>query len=357
MNKLLKIVSFKNSVAFVFLFAIFFNFLFFFILKHEKEDTIGNKAKAPFPKYDSIGIKGFMKNFDNHFIDYFPFKYNYISFSNLLRAKVFYSLNSSNSVITGRNNWLFYNACIFDSVGMNEYVGYNKWDNKQLNKVICNLNAIDNWCKKNNIKFELIICPNKQSIYSEYLPKCYMKKENNRYDQLMESLPNLINLKKIFLNYKKESKQLLYYETDTHWNLFGAYLATKELFKKLKPSFPKINNFNQISIHDSIVFHGFDLANMLAVKNFYYDIYTDIRFLQKNDNKIPHLVIVHDSYLGYMEPSLNQLFTKITPRDLYSNGIPSPEYLINNKTDVFVIELVERYKELLTWDIHPDYYK
>jgi hypothetical protein len=357
MNKILKIVSFKNSVAFVFLFVIFFNFLFFLILKQQKEDTIENQTKVSFPKYDSTGIKGFMKNFDEYFEDHLPYKYNYISFSNLLKAKVFYSLNSSNSVITGQHNWLFYNACVFDDIGMNEYTGYNNWDTKQLNKVIKNITAINNWCQKNNIKFELIICPNKHSIYSEYLPKCYTKKDKNRYDQLMESLPDLINLKEVFLNYKKKSKQLLYYKTDSHWNLFGGYLATNELFKKLKPGFPKLNNSNQISINDSLVYHGFDLANMLAIKNCYHDIYTDIHFSQNNDNKIPHLIIVHDSYLGFMGPSLNQLFTKITTRDLYSDGIPPPEYLITNKADVFVIELVERYKELLTGEIHPDYYR
>jgi hypothetical protein len=41
---------------------------------------------------------------------------------------------------------------------------------------------------------------------------------------------------------------------------------------------------------------------------------------------------------------------------LYTDGIPSPSYLLENKPDVFIIELVERYKEILTNDIHADFY-
>lgn len=351
------LLNFKNGISFIFLLFISLNFIFFIILKQESLDVHSNKTKTPFPKYDSTGIESLMVGFENHFSDYLPFKNDYVEVSNLFKVKL-RALNSSNNVIVGDDGWLFYNSCLFDSLGFNEYCGLQKWNINQLNKIAKNIAAIKNWCKKNNIKFELVICPNKQSIYSEYLPKCYKKTDKNRYDQLMQIAPDLINLKAIFLDQKNRSIYNLYYKTDTHWNLFGAYLATKELYNKYKPFYTNLTDISKVSFNDSVIHNGLDLANMLILNKYYTDTYIDIEFeKQINTNKIPNLLIVHDSFLSSMLPSLNQLFSNITTRHLYTEGIPSPEYLLEHKPDVFIIEYVERYKECLTWDIHPDFFK
>ncbi len=351
------ILNFKNGISFIFLLVIILNFILFLVLKQDAIDIHSNKTKTPFPKYDSTGIEGWMLGFEKHFSDYLPFKNNYITVSNLLKVKT-KALNSSHNVVVGDDGWLFYNACVYDSLGLNEYCGFKKWNGNQVDKVVENISAIRNWCQKNNIKFELIICPNKQSIYSEKLPKCYYKTEDNRYDQLMNSDTTLINLKAIFFKHRKQSQQSLYYKTDTHWNFYGAYLASKELYQKLKPFYPELYDINKVSLQDSVIQNGLDLANMLVLNNYYKDVYTNLIFEnQENAKKIPHLLIVHDSFLGSMEPSLNQLFSTITTRHLFENGIPSPQYLLEHKPDVFIIEYVERYKECLTWGIHPDYFK
>ena len=356
MKKLAYIFHYKNSLIVVYIIFVVFNFVFFLSLKQEREDTIANKNNISFPLYDSAGIDKYMENINKYYVDYFPFKYNYISLSNTLKTKVFDNLNSSSNVIVGKDGWIFYNACVFDSLGMNEYVGYKKWNKEQLSKVARNVRTIERWCNAHQIKFELIICPNKQSIYEDYLPACYKKKSENRYDQLISILPNTINIKKMFLNFRKKSNFPLYYKTDTHWNLFGAYLVCNELNQKFKRKFP-LKNFNQISLKTYQVNRGFDLANMLALKDDYTDYMDSLVFIKPAIYKIPHLVIVHDSYLSAMEPSLNYMFSKITQRNLYEDGIPSPEFLINCKADVFVIELVERYKEFLTKDIPSDFYE
>ena len=350
------ILHFENLLVIVYITFTIFNFLFFIFLKQDSEDTISNRTKTPFPTYDTSGVDGFMRNIDKHYVDYFPFKYQYISFSNTLKAKLFNNLNASNSVVVGKQGWLFYNACVFDLVGMNEYTGHKPWTKEEVSRITEHIKTIENWCKRHQIKFEVIICPNKQSVYSEYLPAHYTKAADNRYDQLMEANPELMNIKKMFYDYRKKSKQQLYYKTDTHWNLFGAYLVCNELNNRWKTQFP-LENFNQIAVHDSLVNNGFDLANMLALKDSYSDIMTSLEFQKPASFKIPHLVVVNDSYLGSMEPSLNYMFEKITQRHLFQDGIPSPEVLLKSKTDVFMIELVERYKDILLWDIHPDFYK
>jgi hypothetical protein len=47
----------------------------------------------------------------------------------------------------------------------------------------------------------------------------------------------------------------------------------------------------------------------------------------------------------------------VSPKFIFNEGLLTPEILLREKADVFVIELVERYKTALIGDLHPDYYK
>lgn len=348
---------FKNIIIVIFLTIISINFMLFFIIRKHDIDSIENKEKLKFPTYDSLGYSGFMTNYEAYFNNHFPYKYAYIKPLNYFKKVLLKSFNANDKVIIGKNGWLFYNSSIYDSLGLNEYCGYYQWNKNQIEQVISNVKTIHHFCIKNKIQFQLLICPSKQSIYSEFLPNYYNKKYDNRYDQLYHAFPEFINLKNHLLAYKKTSTKLLYYKTDTHWNLLAGALTGRLLSQKLQQFFPNIANFKSISIKDSILSVGNDLANMLALKNCYTDTFYRINFNETNKNKIPHLMIVNDSFLEALMPSLNQLFFKITTRQLYTDGIPSPELLLKEKPDVLIIELTERYKELLTGNIHPDYFK
>jgi alginate O-acetyltransferase complex protein AlgJ len=348
---------FKNLTIVIFLAVLCINFILFFTVKKYEIDTIANKEKLSFPVYDTSGISGFMRHYEAYFIDHFPYKYAYIKTLNYIKNDALKSYTASDKVIIGKNNWLFYNASIFDSLGLNEHCGYYQWNASQLHKVVSNLKAIQSFCQKNNIQFQLLICPSKQSIYPEYLPANYAQKQDNRYDQLYQAFPEAINLKNILLTYKQTSRNLLYYKTDTHWNLLAGAIACKTLAQRLTPNFSNIITFNDISIKDFSITSGKDLANMLALKNCYADTTYQIQFNEKNTAKIPHVLIVHDSFLESLDPGFSYLFSKITKRQLFVDGIPSPETLLKERPDVFIIELTERYKELLTWNIHPDYFK
>ncbi len=347
----------KNITPFAFLLFISLHLVFFLTLKKEPIDFVQNRENALIPTYDTSGTAVYFKKWYHYVEDHFPFKNDYIKQSNLAKGVWLNSFNVKNKVIIGKNNWLFYNACVYDETGLNEFAGFDDWKPEELNKVIENIKTINNWCQKNNIEFEVMICPNKQTIYPEYLPHIYFNKHDSRLTQLTKALPEIINLESILKTHKKENaKQLLYYKTDTHWNEYGAWLASKELRNRLISNFPYIDDLS-IILKDSASLTGFDLANMLSLKDNFVDYIPLIKFKNKSPKKIPLLIIVNDSFSGSLGMSLNQLFETINYRHLYADGIPSPEYLLENKTDVFMIELVERYKELLTGDIHPDFYK
>lgn len=326
-------------------------------MKKEPIDYIQNRENANWPTYDTAGIPAYCKNLQNYFNDHVPFKNIYIKQSNQIKGLYLDSYNSSNKVLIGKEGWLFYNACLLDSNGMNEYAGYEPWSDTVLLNITKNLKALKLWCDKNKILFEVIICPNKQSIYPEYLPDIYTKQKPTRLNQLTGVYPELINFETIFnIEKKKHPKRLLYYKTDSHWNQYGACIAVKELYKKAVQKFTEIDDLSFI-IRDTIIHYGLDLANMMGLKESYSDRHPILTFKNNLPKKIPHLTIVHDSYIESMEPSLNRLFEKISKRHLFSEGIPTPQELLNSKTDMFVIELVERYEGYLYGNFHPDYYR
>lgn len=239
---------------------------------------------------------------------------------------------------------------------MNEYVGYSRWSEPQFQKISSNIDAISKFCSKHNIHFELIICPSKQTIYNEFLPTYYHQQNENRLEQLYRRFPTMINLKNRLKKHKETHRHLLYYKTDTHWNLIAGAIAGSVLAERLSHKFPYINSLNNISIKDSAISHGFDLANMMALKKNYVDTFYRVSFLDTVKQKIPNLIIVSDSFLESLYPSLEQLFQRISARHLYNDGIPSVEQLLAEKPEVFIIELTERYKELLTGNIDSEYF-
>ncbi len=299
----------------------------------------------------------YFKQWYHYVNDHVPFKNEYIKQSNSVKGLYVNAYNANNRVIVGKNEWLFYNACELDAPGMNEYIGLDPLDNKTLLNIVANLKALKKWCNANDIVFQVIICPNKQTVYPEYLPAIYQKQKPNRLNQIMELYPEIINLEHIFISEKKKNPtRLLYYKTDSHWNEYGACFATKELHKKLLSKFPYIDDLSY-TLKDTGVSFGYDLANMIGLKQHYRDSFPIVRFHHNNLQKIPRIVVVHDSYLGSMNLSLNQLFSEIIERPVFGAGIPTPQELLDSKADVFMIEVVERYSGMLSGNFHPDYYK
>lgn len=112
-------------------------------------------------------------------------------------------------------------------------------------------------------KIVLIVGPNKESIYPEYLP-AEIKPSSRRYvsyflDRL-RSVPNLIVYDPTQdLLSLKEDEGLLYWRTDTHWNQKGSFLTLAGLFRLLFVPVPEVS-FRQNGTYsgDLIVISGLE---------------------------------------------------------------------------------------------------
>ncbi len=94
-------------------------------------------------------------------------------------SKFNYDLNIStkpNQVIIGKNNWMFLGndfASIID-----QYTGKNTPSEDEMLLMVKNFKQMNLIAKQNNIPFIVVIAPEKQDIYPEFLPD-YIKKSNN----------------------------------------------------------------------------------------------------------------------------------------------------------------------------------
>ena len=162
-----------------------------------------------------------------------------------------------------------------------KYIGIEKYNftEKELEKAKNNLIHFRDELKKKNIDFIFMVCPDKQSIYFEYMPD-YIKRKSIKSgtDIFVEYIKNNTDIKVVYpkeelLKYK--DKYQLYYKYDTHWNNLGAYIGYSELMKSLNIYVDNIDNVNikSLSANERFNFdiHFYnDMANMLSLSKIKY---------------------------------------------------------------------------------------
>ncbi len=131
------------------------------------------------------------------------------------------------SVITGKDGFLFlgnkYGRVLHKSNGIYNpgFKAIDKWSN--------DLQKLQRWYEDQKIRFVMVIAPNKHSIYKEMLPN-WVKGNGTLTDDIV-SMSNEKGIHILDLRKKLTSARgngLLYYKTDTHWNLLGASIGYAE---------------------------------------------------------------------------------------------------------------------------------
>lgn len=192
------------------------------ILKNER------RAITTFPSFpDKISVhqvKEFFLKFDKAFADHFPQRKNLLSLSLGL-----YEITQENIDLTecyrGKDGWLFlgnkYAQCVDKLEGIIKLAG------EGLQKEIDAYVMLNDMIHQAGSKLAVFIGPNKSSIYAEFLP-AYLNPASVRYvTPLVEGLHarGVTVYDPVERLLKKKEEGLLYFRTDTHWNLRGAFEA------------------------------------------------------------------------------------------------------------------------------------
>ncbi len=152
---------------------------------------------------------------------------------------------AASNVITGKDGWYF---TTFDS-STADYRGTNLYTPAELQILLQNFINMRDTLAAKGIQFVVLLAPNKEHIYSEYMPDSsgeiapYTRIEQV-YDLLRGAGIRVVYPEEMFLEAKERYPYDLYYKTDSHWNNIGSYLCAKLLMEELGYEMPELEDIS-----------------------------------------------------------------------------------------------------------------
>ena len=378
-----KTIKDKSRIDVIFL-TIFFILLFVPMLKIDNVSTFSKQEGRSLAKYKPLIKKGhkinynYGKDFDNWFNDRFFLRNIITGIYSDFKYKLAYNYyENTKGYINKRNNWI-----------SEEYVSKTDKDKKL---TIYNINKLKEFCDKHNIKFYIMIVPQKEDIYAKELYPVIRNSQNYKENnELIRYIKENTGIEIVYPH--NELKQLRktgfsYFKTDAHWTDEGAYLGYLRLMEKVKKDFPNIkiakeNDFHyiykrKVRVLPRAGFHNgrtysimklqeksvFDTKYKYFISNdFDYNKRDEILkdsdlyeiYIFNNDTDAPNAVLFGDSFTLNLLPILPASFKNTTniyswvpeKKDIYSAFKISrfEEYILKNNPQVLVITLSDRHR-------------
>jgi hypothetical protein len=264
------------------------------------------------------------------------------------------------AVVVGKSDsktkWLFFNApAKRDGVGFDSLLGKKPYSAAAIAAIDANLKRAAALALTNGVRLVIAVCPDKQSVYPEYLPARLQPKPGatSRLDQFWALTAGLEGVTLVDLRAPLKSAKGaldLYYPKDTHWNLRGAVIGYRAIAKALQAQDPVFEPMQVDSLTwvpgDPAV--G-DLARMLGLPTIRGDeqplvILPALDVLGgKRQGK---LLVLGDSFFEGLRPFFERQFTatkKMTGARRAGTPWLTQALLDAEKPDVVMVESVERY--------------
>ena len=331
-------------------------------LENATEQNYENRILASKPELTAENIDTFIDDYNNYANDHMLLRNELVTINNYIDYYIFQQAANTN-VILGTNNWLFYDN-VQDGDPMGSYKGLNLYTEEELASIADNCMKQKDYVDSLGKEFVIFIAPNKERMYSEYMPDMYgAPAEIYRTLQIVNYLREN-TLVKVIYPYEElmQAKGLigtnLYFKTDTHWNSAGAYVASRILLKELGIELPAIE---QTSIAQTGPISG-DLQGMIGLVGFdfgdsYYSVsgydthnfeYLEYDFTKnikcKSNGDPRRIYIVRDSFGSAMVEIVGSQFSESCFRHFEARPYSD---LLEFDPDIVVYETAERYSYLL----------
>ena len=132
----------------------------------------------------------------------------------------------------GRFQWMFYRGNNSEAY----YMGTNLLSDAELANYASVLQQLNDLCKAKGIQFQVSIWPNKEQVYSEYMPNMNVVTEYKKVERLVDYVTENTDVNIIYpLAELTQAKPYweLYWPLDTHWNNAGAFIGYQAMLKSL----------------------------------------------------------------------------------------------------------------------------
>lgn len=178
----------------------------------------------------------------------------------------FFGTSPIDEVSLGKSKWLFLGS----SSALKDYLNISRLGPSEINEIKDQLEDNKGFLDSLSIKYLVVVVPNKHSIYTEYLKDRFFQNETPSNLEMLDSTLQcrsvpFLNLTSA-LHIEKDKTFDLYYNSDSHWNDFGAYIGFKNIVKSLnKIGIDKVKEscYSQIKFKNVVNYYNNDLSEML----------------------------------------------------------------------------------------------
>ena len=318
-----------------------------------RSENLENRTLAELPALSLDAIPDLPGAFEAYYADNQPFR-DQLIYVRALMHKALYDRDISQKVVFGKQDWMFY-SCVADGAPIDSYRGEDLYTNVELRQIASNLVRTRDDLKKIGCDFVLFIAPNKERVYSEYMPDRYgAPGQDYGVKQLVRFLRQRTDLKVVYcydeiMQARQDFPDLpLYFSRDTHWNDIGGYIGTRALMRALNIDLLPLTR-DMIAPSDRKA--PFDMTILSHLTRLYpldpcYDVTLPADALPAPDAPKRTLYFRHDSFGGYMTGFMAPWFseggiTEASERDDAQVDAAHP--------DVFVMEVLERFVRRRLW--------
>ena len=299
----------------------------------------------------------FPASFEKFYNGYFPMRERLIQLDYDIRLNILHEAVFSN-VLVGKQGWLY----LTDEDNLDYYQHASPFSQDQLAHIQQKLDQANARLAAQGIEFIVVVSPNKESIYPEFLPDgIHQINLRSQMDQLVDFMDEngqtrIIDLRRLLLDAKNSGQ--VYNRTDTHWNEPGAYLVYRKILDSLGGRFPTVKAYPPGDFALSNETLRGDLSHMLPLTKLFVEQSIAItpkferkaRMLQYDPNgttiteiadaTLPKAVIFRDSFFNSLLPFFSEHFR----RAVYVHSFEVNEDLVlKEKPDVVILEIAERY--------------
>lgn len=364
----------KLNIGYIFVHLSFWGFILglpvLYMILGPKIDTVNyeNRNLAEKPVFSFAEVDSYPSDYEDYYNDNFPFRSKLIT----LNSRISYQIlgEGVGSAVVGKDGWLFYNSDLAgDGKGITQFKGNDLFTDEELARAAGSLMATKQWCEEHGCEFVLLICPNKERLYSEYMPDYYQDSRVSTYcdtDQLVEYLRANTDIRVVWayedmLDYKtRYPDEPQYYHLDTHWNSLGGYIGSRALLRELGIDIPApeetVRYGRELAYGDLSLLMNLGASDLFTDYDYTFEGYPDANMQMISDDqngvivysapgRDPRNVIIYrDSFCNKMRFFVGAYFNSswMIPKDFWD-----PSILETNHPDVLVYEMTERFVERL----------
>lgn len=352
---------------------------------------LGEKTEVAFP--EEFHIENYTQLLEEFYDDNAPFRSTLISWQHRLSGalekvygnhlqgrltRMIYGADSGdflapqivgNSVLLGRDSWLFYTAD--DSISY--YRGTNALEQDQMAICLDLMVQLQELCDEKGIQLQFLILPNKEQVYSQYMPSYVIEDTYRRTDRFVDyvrehsNVPILYPLQEL---QQASAHWQTYHQYDTHWNHAGAFIGTQALYKALGLPTTDLQDLETArcaaTTSDLLILGGLDASEYPAEQDYAIAYRPEVTLTEiQGDKPLPesiysscsdcgndiNFVMIGDSFRCFMIDYLEKDFshTLISYRETSDNQTDYPKEVVDGvrNADILVMEAVERYDSKL----------